>query len=422
MSRIYSSTNRIKFTDIPEKYAVPRNFRGKQCEIHSAVVTYVYDHFRNTKKYRQKVVDALNCLTFCLLNNNPPPYDWTSADPLNTMPEDMLDSDTIERGLGDLFLTDEAIEWDVSPTANMEAVIPVLEEPQQFSKGIVKEPAPAVIEPTPVQSVTQPTVKNKPLRQFKGNQRRNAELGLQSNKPTPKEDLYIQSPKYPRFDVNKIWMSATDRGDKLVIYTTLPEIPTRQNEISVTTNLNAMTDSELMALYPNHLIHTRSPKMYERYEGIDYDEDLGCIFPIGGFTREQVVDNIICYPHLYKLKKIDDQGKISNFYSTIEIDGNLLPIAEVWDTLPESKVIPRDTEFVKEYVIRRYLLEEARGIEHRYKLFGTLDPFLTLFMPPEEYIKRGYKDTTAIVKQCVTSRVRYKQSRNPIIRRLNNNG
>lgn len=416
MSRIYSSTNRIKFTDIPEKYAIPRAYKGKQGELHSAVITYVYGHFHNTHKYKQKVVDALNGLTYSLMESNIPPYKWHSADPIETMPDDM-DMDLIEKELGDLFLTEESIEWDVSPTYDEDdsEIQPKVSQKVEVNQEAQVKPAPqdVVKQSTSKVQATKPKIVNKPFKEVKSTTPVTA--------PTPKEDLYIQSPKYPRFDVNKVWISAVDGSDKLVIYTTLPEIPTRQNEISVTTKLESMTVAELMRLYPNHLIHTRSPKMYEKYEGLDYDEELGTIFPIEGFTRSQVLDNIICYPHLYKLKKIDGNGNLQNFYSTIEINGELKPVGEVWDSLPESKVIPRDSEFVKEYVVRRYLLEESVGIEHKYKMFGTLHPFLTLFMPPSGYIDRGYKDVTEIVKKCVSSRVSYKQSRNPVLRRLNNN-
>ena len=134
-----------------------------------------------------------------------------------------------------------------------------------------------------------------------------------------------------------------------------------------------------------------------------------------------MIDNIIQYPHLYKLRKIDQTGSTSNFYRSLEIDGELYPVEEIWDNLPESVDMPRDPEFVKEYVVRRYLLEESIGKEHKFKLSGSLDPFLTVFMPPKDYVKRGYKDTLSIVKQCVISRIRYKQSRNPILRRLGQN-
>ena len=409
MSRIYSTTNRIKFTDIPEKYAIPRGFRAKQSQMHSAVVTYVFEHFKNTKKYKQKIVDALNQLTYCVMENEPPSFKWNSADPLDTMPD--IDLDLVETTLGDFFLTVEAIEWDVAPTDNFLSSSD--EDKPVQSEVVVKQPE------KPIQAAKKAEsslVVNRPLRTVKVQQHAPA-----SGNATPKEDLYIQSPKYPCFDVSKVWMSANVNGDNLVIYTTLPEIPTRQNEISITTNLGMMTEAELMQLYPNQVIHTRAQQMYERYEGIDYDEDLGCIIPIQGFTKEQVVDNIIKYPHLYRLRKVGPDNKIQKFFSTIEIDGELIPVTEIWDQLPEANLMPRDPEFVKEYVVRRYLLERDTGKAHKYNMLGTLEPFLTLFMPDYKYAERGYKDTLSIVKQCVTSRIHYKQSRSPILRRIESN-
>ena len=83
--------------------------------------------------------------------------------------------------------------------------------------------------------------------------------------------------------------------------------------------------------------------------------------------------------------------------------------------------IPYNREFVKEYVVRRYLLErDIYHIHHVYPMFGRLDPFLTLFMPYEEYKKNGYNNSVDIAKQCVKSRVSYKTSRNPVLRRLEN--
>lgn len=420
MSLIYSTTNRIKFTDIPEKYALPRAFRGKQSEVHSAVITYVFEHFKNTKKYKQLVVDALNRLTFCVMQNEPPAYTWSSTNPIETMPD--IDIDLVESTLGDFYLTVEAIDWDVSPTDN---VVVDIEVPVTSTSSVeVKaksEPAKtaASVKPTsnkPSKSSSSSTVSNRPLKGVKQSQR-SAQPAV-STVLTPKEDLYIQPPKYPRFDVSKVWLSATINGSDLAIYKTLPEIPTKQNEISVTTDLSIMTESELMRLYPNHIIHTRAQQMYENYDGMEYDDDLGCIFPIEGFTKDQIIDNIIRYPHLYKLKKVGVDGTLHSFANTIEIDGELLPSGEVWDTLPESKVIPRQPEFVKEYVIRRYILEEEAGMNHNFKMFGILEPFLTLFMPSASYAQRGYNDVLEIVKQCVTSRVHYKQSRSPIIRRM----
>lgn len=414
MSRIYSSTNRIRFTDIPEKYAVPRMYRGKQSEMHSAVVTYVFDHYRDTKKYRQTVVDALNRLTYCVMQNEPPSFKWVSTDPLDTMPD--IDIDLVEATLGDFYLTSDAIEWDVSPS---QIFADTASESDSVQPSDTDDVAPKVVpvnKPKPVAHSS--TVTNRLLHAAKQESRLEA-----SGKtvPTPKEDLYIQPPHCLRFDVSKVWMSSKVGNDDLVIYTTLPEVPQCQNEISITTDLSLMTDSELMALYPNHVIHTRAAAMYEKYEGIEYDDDLGCIIPIEGFTKDQVVDNIIKYPHLYRLRKMSSDGKLQPFFSTIEIDGELKVTSEVWDTLPESKIVPRDSEFIKEYVIRRYLLERDSGVKHSYPMVASLDPFLTLFMPYTRYKERGYIDTLSIVKQCVTSRIHYKQSRSPILRRIEQN-
>lgn len=411
MSRIYSSTNRIRFTDIPEKYAIPRSFRGKQSEVHSAVVTYVFDHYKDTKKYRQSIVDSLNILTYCVMQNEFPSFDWAYTNPLENMPE--IDMELVESTLGDFYLTPEAIEWDVSPSSEL---VSGSEESKPNVK-VVEIEAPSFTKKQDAKKETsdkQPSIANRPLQQVKKQQK--AEI-VSKIKPTPKEDLYIQPPHCLRFDVTKIWKTVDTGSDKLVIYTTLPEIPTCQNEISVTTDPARMTDDEFMALYPNHIVHTRAPEMYYEHEGIDYDPELGCIIPIEGFTKDQIVDNIIKYPHLYRLRKMID-GNLQPFFRTIEIDGKLEPIAEYWDNIPESSVIPRHPEFVKEYVTRRYLLEREAGMSHHYDIVGGLDPFLTLFMPFTKYIERGYKDTLSIVKLCVNSRIHYKQTRNPILRRI----
>ena len=78
------------------------------------------------------------------------------------------------------------------------------------------------------------------------------------------------------------------------------------------------------------------------------------------------------------------------------------------------------SDFIKEYVTRRYILErDIKHIDHKYPIFGDLSPFLTLFMPRENYESLGY-DTEDIAIRCIISRVDYKKSRNPVIRRLNN--
>jgi len=393
---VYNSLNKIKFTSISERYQVPRRYRASVSELHASLISYVCNHFSNTLKYKQQVTDALNILTYCVLENETPPFDWSKSSPLNTMPD--FNMDNVAKILGGIYLTVDGIDWDVSPT--------------DISNSMK-------ISDSPVEPAPQPAAKIKVNKDISQNMITSASIEKPSiDEGTQKEDLYIRSPIYPRFDYSKPWLSQQDGPDKLVIYTTLPEIPTKQNEISVTTEVSMMSDAELMKLYPTRLIRTRAAAMYEAVDGLKYDSDVGLILPVEGFTEDQLVDNVIRYPHLYKLQRVVD-GNVQSFYTHIEIDGELIPVDDCWDSLPESSVIPKQSEFIKEYVVRRYLLEEENGIQHKYSMYGTLLPYLTLFMPSTQYISRGYIDVLSIARSCVESRVSFKRSRNPILRRLN---
>lgn len=395
MSRIYSNTNKIKFTSISERYKSDRAYKGKLSELHSMLIEYVVHNFKNTKKYKQQVVDALNIITYAVYSGDPLPFDWKPSNPFDNVPD--FDEDLIEDTLGDIFLTVEGIDWDVKPTDN---IANVYNESKQES----------------LTDAPKSTVKRNP--NSVNPSKRVLSSTTVSGSPTPKQDLYIQAPVAPRFDYTKKWLEGHEGADDLVIYTTLPEIPTRQNEISCTTDVTKMTYSELMNLYPNVVVHTRAPMMYEHIPGLDYDDDLGVILPIGDYSHEQLVDNIIQFPHFYKLAREID-GELCSFYTHIEIDGKLKNILAIWDELPDTKKIPRQKEFVKEYVVRKYLLDlTIKKVNYKFPLFGSLDPFLTLFMPHQKYSERGYTDTESIARKCVVSRVKYKLSRNPIVRRL----
>lgn len=393
MSRKYTNKNKIKFTSISEKYQVDRACKSKISELHSNLITYVVGHFKDTKRYKQQVVDVLNIITYAVYSGDLLSFNWKMNNPLENIPE--LEDGLVEETIGDIFLTVDAIEWDVKPTDGSFEEQPVPSAPKEQKTSVTettKKKAVPVSRPTSKKAVN----------------------------PTPKQDLYIQSPIVPRFDYSKVWIQGHEGADNLVIYTTLPEIPTRQNEISCTTDVTKMSYSELMNLYPNTVIHTRAPVLYEHIDGLDYEEDIGVLLPIDGYTRDQLVDNIIRYPHFYKLvREVGDE--IYSFYTHIEIDGELKGILDVWDSLPDTKRIPRQKEFVKEYVVRKYLLDlTLKETKYKYPMFGSLDPFLTLFMPADSYTDRGYRDTENLARQCVVSRVRYKLTRNPIIRRLDN--
>ena len=380
MSRLYSSKNKIKFTNISETYKVQRTFKGALSDLYSSIITYVIAHFDGTLAYKQQVVRVINILTYAFYASEPLPFEWNKNRPFENVPN--IEDDAIEEVLGDIYLTVDAIDWDIQPV-DLPAVV----------QGTKLRPVSALPQ-EPVSAVAEAPIKE-----------------------TPSTDLYIQAPEIPQFDVMKPWIQKQCGADLLTIYTTLPEIPQRQRDISITTNVNIMTDADLLKLYPNHFVRTRAPIMYTPQTNMDFDKDFGVILPIDDYSKEQVIENIIKYPHLYKLAR-EQNNELVSFYAYMEIDGELRDTLEVWDSLEISKWIPKNAEFIKEYIVRKYLMDiEYKGAKFKYPIFGTLEPYLTLFMPAEEYIKRGF-NAVDLARQCVQSRVSYKQSRSPILRRI----
>lgn len=450
----------MKLSQIPEKLPYLSVHKGKLSTYHSDIIAQVLREADNSSAAKRRCVNALNSVSYAVISGD---YmgKWDADSPIQHIT--IIDDDECGDALGGMYVDIRRVNWDELDTVAFDKFQTDLPS-AGFDTTSYSESA--VAQMTAVQNTPEPrrssVKKSKPTKAEDASDRNTSSLNdtqypeptirdkpepvevletvdpvvvdpvvvdsanLESYNPakeyvlnpTPKEDLYLKPPTFPQFYADKVWKSGYVDGSQLVIYVTKPEIPTKQNEISCTTDVSLMTSSDLMKLFPNHIIHTRADVMYERVKGIEYDDALGLIIPIQGFTSKQVRDNIIKYPHLFKLSKVVDGQKVG-FYKTIEIDGELHDTMEVWDSLVESKAMPLNAEFIKEYVIRRYLLErDIRRVEHRYPMFGTLDPFLTLFMPPEDYIKRGYKKTEDLVKQCVSARVSYKQSRNPILRRL----
>lgn len=373
---------KIQFTQIPARLNYPKNIKGDLSTIHSSMVTYVQRSFVDTNKYKRQVIKGMNIISYMKIRGDSFPMGWNIEKPFDSL-DTSIDEDELKTFLSpyDLYLEANKIQWDLVENS-----------------GVVNAP---VVSARAVQQTT------------------NTILSVESvTNPTDKSDLYIMPPIIPRFDVNQPYLSENIDGEQYVIYSSLPSIPTKQNEISLTTDISKITSIDLLKLFPNRLIQTRSPALYQPVPSLPFDPKLGCILPISGFTEEQVRDNIIRYPHLFRLSKCKD-NEIIGFYSTIEISGELFRISSVWKDLPESNSIPFQSDFVKEYVVRRYLLErDINHVEHRYPMYGKLDPFLTLFTTPDDYAEFGYADSIELAKQCVLSRVSYKQSRNPILRRL----
>lgn len=389
----------INFTQIPDKLKYPYRIRARLSTLHSSVITYVSEHPDSCQGHsaHRNIIAVMNTLSYLLISDESLPANWSDSDPLNNL--SLIDDDKCRYALGsDLYILEKNIRWD---------------DIQQSSSSTYRK----IDNPRSIV-----TDSSKPVKISESGHSPALHLSesRRTQDPTPKEDLYIRPPIVPQFDTAKPWKAGICNGEQYIIYSSIPEIPTKQNEISATTDVSKFTSTELLNLYPNRFVRTRAACMYERVSGLEYDNDLGVIIPVNGFTSDQIKDNIIKYPHIFKLTRIVDNSIVS-LYTTIEIDGQLLNVSDVWNSLPESDYIPRTSEFVKEYVVRRYLLErDICNVDHKYPLYGSLDPFLTLFMTPEDYSRFGYSDTLGLAKQCVLSRVRYKQTRNPILRRLGN--
>lgn len=370
----------MKFTELPDTLPYPSVLRSKMSTTHSDIISWVVTHYQGTYSERRKIVALMNSISYLYMSGDSFPKGWDIENPLIDPPE--VDDDVCKKYLGNIYIVEKHVDWDID-----------IHTPEEVNK--VESKSDINVEKTTVTTDTKHI--------------------------TPKEDLYIQSPKIPQFDKKSKWISEIVGGDEFVIYESLPKIPTKQNEISVTTNVDNMLSSDLLNLFPNNFIPTRATCMYEDVKGIKRHPDLGLLIPILDFSEEEIQNNIVEYPHLYRLSKVVD-GEITNFYSSIEIDGKLYSTSDVWKDIPECKNIPYTPDFVKEYVTRRYLLErDIKHIKHEYPMYGELIPFLTLFMPKEKYIELGYSEIEDIAKKCVESRVHYKQSRNPVIRRLRDN-
>ena len=373
----------MKFKNALSELPYPKKFKTILQRYHSDIVDYALEFNDGTKSFHRKLVDMMNCITYHVMSGDSLPDTIVNGAELAEI--DPVDDDACEDVIGAMFIHTDSVDW-----SGIEIISIQDPQPEQKSEPIQKRNISVISH-----NLNPPTT---------------------NDPPTPATHLYLVAPKVPRFDLSKDpWFRSASGG---VIYKSLPIIPKRQVDITITTDPDGLTDMELMSLYPNRTVHTRAEVMYQEIPGVHFDSELGILFPIKGFTERQIRDNIIRYPHIFRLKREVD-GVLESFYHRIEIDGELYPVEEIIDTLPEFKKIPKDQEFIKEYVVRRYLLErDVKHIEHKYPLYGTLDPFLTLFMTPSTYSKYGITDYVETARACVKCRVSYLQSRNPYIRSM----
>lgn len=383
---------KIRFYDIPDRIKYPANCQAKLTDLHNEIIQYTSDNFSSKVSFKRSVIKAMNTVSYLLISGDTIPSGWKPQNLTSGLPD--ISEDSLKSKLKNCYVPQTSIDWSELVEADNDSIDPSINKDNE-SVRIDSE--------------------------FSFKQIENSEQFAAVFHSEP-EDLYLQGPLIPQIDTSKIYARGEIDGTKLVIYHSLPIVPTRQCEISVTTDVSLLSERDLMKLYPDRRFYTRNSDLYRKVDGLYYEEGLGCVLPIKDFSRSQIIDNMIKYPHLeniLRLGKSASGAKYVEFWKFIEIGGELHRTKDIWDSLPESSFIPKSKFFMEEYVIRRYLLErDVEGINHRFKMFGSLDPFLTLFMDSDSYIRYGYKNVVEIARQCVCSRVSYKKSRNPILRRL----
>lgn len=379
----------MKFTNIPDSLPYPPKVKAALSTLHSEVVSYVIRTYYEDIDYRKQIILLMNSITAAVLAGDTVRLDTTLGfnDFCESVPKDP-DIDFCS-DLDDLYINPKTIEWDVEPA----------------EQGKQEESAPAKVEESDMtfEEICAAAVKKMI--------------------PTPKSELFLTWPVIALRDEDTFILNFTDPrdGSEWALHPTYPTIPKKQREISATTDESLMSDRDILFLFPNRFIRTRADCMYTPVPGLEFDEKLGVIIPIEGFTTEQVRESIIKYPHIYKPDRFTGyKDETHSFYDFIEIDGELLPSRKVWSSLPESKLMPSTIDFLKEYVVRRYLLErDILGINHKYPMRGSFEPFFTLFTTPEDYKEFGYSDPVALGRAAVRARVSWFWTRNPAVHRYN---
>lgn len=400
-------------TACEEFYSDISSNRGIQihlAEIQSMCPKYIQSILsfnRLSTAQRKKAASTLNSLVTTILKGDAFP------DEVDVLRSPDYDEDDMRSTLGNAYVTIDTFDWDILET----------EDITNHSDIVVVED----IETEDMQHVSQDTckIKRKVPSDLKENAPSNVEPDDMLNEnefvqyKSTRADISLSFRIFPIRDIKNLWRPAKDlAGRSMMIYKTLPEIPSKQSEITITTEVDDMTDSDLIKLFPDHFIRPRRPEMYDNYEGFSYHDKLGYIPKISGFTEEQVIDNLIRYPiFAYMFRRVD--GKRVVFNKHVEVDGELLTSQQAYEKVEDVKNLPNNIVFFWEYSVRRYLLERDHNtVKHKYPLEGSCDPFTTLFMTPEEYRELGYIDSIDIARQCVQNRVKFWRTRNPLTKHM----
>ena len=435
----YNSSNQLNLSQLIDGYELPMKYKATASTVFRGVYSWVSSHYSNSKVFKKHVVDGLNTITFLILSDESMPNNWSISDPFSNLPL-MPGEDELEDTLGEFLLTVDSICWDVDSTSPLfpETVTAIEKANQRIRDNTLNGAHSLQFKSNSVNKLLSGTKSNTDdIYEKRLELQPSSDIDASTaSSMTLLRDVLLDPgyPYFPRIDMKHPWLVGVDKdGVEFSIPKGLPAIPQKQSDICLTTEVNTMTSSELLKLYPDHIMQLRHEEMYKRHEGYDkleYDDSLGVIFPVPGFTREQVIDNIIKYPDIINIGPgrkgkrrggaiRGDESVWAPFESMMEIDGELVKVDQaLWETLPELKCMPPNRAFQQEYVVRKYLLERDNDIPHTKEMYGTLYPFITLFMPADEYIRRGYRNVDEIVIMCVKSRVSYYRSRSPILERL----
>lgn len=428
--------NLIKFLEVPDYYQKNCKPPSIAAAVSTAISKVVGEYtFRvSTRKDRIHFCDVVNRVVYSYLND--PVYQYVEGQIPN-----ISDDVDIESELRDLYLTVDQIDF---------SEVDDIDEDTGIQEPAVVKSSKAINEVM----VQDPSLESKPNEPIDLDNVSVVDLMLESQQEHKEEEFQVP-PGYelfyadttsdgyrvsqhrsnislltstmPAIDCTQMYLKSLDlAGRPINVYPTLPAIPTNQCEVSATTNIDNMIDMDFLKMFPNEVIRARHPMMYGTFTDvvnvhgdpmeIEVDEVLGYIPVINGYTREQIVDNIIKYPQFTYWYRQEGRDR-TPFTKYVEIDGELIPRME-WlreSKDPDLNNIPGNDYFIKDYLYRKYILdEEYGGIIHKYPPFGTYGPFMSLFMPKELYQKFGYKDAASIGRQCVQNRIDFFRSRNPL--------
>lgn len=387
----------MRFSEIGEVVQYPPQYKAKIQTVVSDIISYVSTHIPERLQGKRDIISCINRIAYLIISGDGIPVGWSVDMLCDGLPT--VSDTTIMDTLGNCFIYLTDVVWDIQENSAVMAA-PKIVTLSSLNSGTI----PSIH----TDKAVTPTVGNSTVEK--------------STVDSTIEDIALY-PKAPQFDIKNINMSKVVDDLQYVLYNSVPTIPTRQCEISMTTNVDAMTDKELLALFPNRILYPRSAELYAEIDGVERDDILGNLITVGGWSKKQMIDNIIRYPYIHNLKRL---GRTPNgyrqvdFWKYMEVDGEMHKTLDVWDTHKKFSGLPKNKAVIEDVVVRNYLLKQSSKSKDKYQfgIYGELLPHLMLFLPIDVYADFGYKDPVDLARQCVISRVAYIRSRNPVLQKL----